>query len=292
MVDNKKPTILFDSNQLAYAGHFASQNSQQLNYKGMNTSVIFYFLKMVISVFKRYRSNRMVFAWDSRKSIRKVLFPSYKEGRRDKLTDEERRKLDESFIQFYALRTVILPSMGFANIFRCPGYESDDIIAGVLEQLGDKEEAVIISSDHDFYQLLDEATKMYDPKKGKEFTDSWFRREFAIEPSSWADVLSIAGCSTDCVPGVPGVGVKTAVKYLRGELKGRLLEKIENSGDDIAFYRTLVSLPLDGIKPLRIKDNYLGEKRVWENFEYYGFHSFMREEGWGEWQALIDGEDI
>jgi len=287
--------ILFDSNQLCYAGHFASQNGpQQLSYKGMNTSVIFYFLKTVLGVYKKYGTSNMVFCWDSKKSNRKVLFPPYKEKRRENMTEEERRLLDEAFVQFMALRMVVLPSMGFANIFRKTGYESDDIIASVALHAGDEEEVVIVSSDHDFYQLLGPGTTIYDPKKGVERDHHWFRREFAVGPAEWSTVLAVAGCSTDNVPGVPGVGVKTAIKYLHGELDGKskVVGKIRESLEDIDFYYQLVNLPLEGTGTFELRENYLGEKRVWENFEYYGFHSFMREEGWAEWQSLINDRPL
>jgi len=264
------------------------QNSD-LSYKGMQVSIIFSFLKTILAIFKKYRSNQMVFCWDSKKSNRKVMFKDYKAKRRENLNEEERRLLNESFEQFTALRLVVLPSMGFRNIFRKTGFEGDDIIASIAHRTRENE-VLIVSSDHDFYQLLGSGIVMYDPKKRKELDADWFAGKFTISPLQWANVLSIAGCSSDNVPGVPGVGVKTAIKYLKGEVKkdSKVYRNIINHKEEIELYDSLVRLPLQGTGKFEIKDNRLSEKNFWDNFSFYGFHSFMKEDGWSDWVDFID----
>jgi len=259
-----------------------------LSYRGMNVSVIFGFLKTILAIFKKYRSNQMVFAWDSKKSNRKLLFEKYKSNRRKNLTEEEKEKLNESFTQFTALRMAVLPSMGFRNNFRKTGFEGDDIIAAITHQTRE-DEVVIVSSDHDYYQLLGSGIVMYDPKKRKELDSAWFEREFTITPLQWAKVLSIAGCPGDGVPGVSGVGVKTAIKYLKYELKkdSKPYKNIKNHQKEIELYDSLVRLPLQGTGKFEIKENRLSEKNFWDNFSYYGFHSFMKDEGWSDWVDFI-----
>ena len=201
--------IIIDCSQICYQALYSSMG--ELTYRGVPVNVIFGFLKTILSIFKEYRSNNFVFCWDSKKSNRKVLFENYKKGRRKDLTSEERRILDEGFTQFTALRMVVLPTMGFRNNFRKTGFEGDDIIASVTHRTRE-DKVVICSSDHDMYQLLGSGIVMYDPKKRQVLDADWFGKRFTITPLQWANVLSIAGCPGDGVPGVPGVGIKTAIK--------------------------------------------------------------------------------
>ena len=279
--------ILIDSNAICYSAHYASQGSN-LSYKGMNVNVIFYFLKTILSIFKKYRSNNFVFVWDSKKSNRKVMFESYKSNRRKNLNEEEKEKLNEGFTQFVALRQVILPSMGFRNNFRKTGFEGDDIIASVTHRTRE-DKVVICSSDHDMYQLLGSGIVMYDPKKRQVFDADWFGKRFTITPLQWANVLSIAGCPGDEVPGVPGVGIKTAIKYLKNELNkdSKPYKNIKGYKEKIKLYDSLVRLPLQGTGKFEIKENRLSEKNFWDNFSYYGFHSFMKEDMWSDWVDFI-----
>ena len=278
--------IIVDSNAIAYQSLYAQMGN--LTHKNMSVSVIFGFLKTILSIFKKYGSNNLVFAWDSKKSNRKMVFEDYKKGRRKDLSKEEEEKLHEGFIQFAALRMVVLPSMGFVNNFRKVGYEGDDIIASVTHRTRETE-VVVVSSDHDFYQLLGSGIVMYDPKKRKELDTAWFEERFAITPLQWAQVLSIAGCTSDNVPGVPGVGIKTAIKYLKGELKkdSKPYKNIKNHKEEIELYDSLVRLPLQGTGKFEIKENRLSEKSFWDNFSYYGFHSFMKDDMWSDWVDLI-----
>ena len=259
------------------------------SYRGMETGIIFGFLKTILAIFKKYRSNQMIFAWDSKKSNRKIMYEGYKSNRRKNLNEEEKEKLNESFLQFMALRKVVLPTMGFNNIFMQTGFEGDDIIASITHRTRE-DEVVIVSSDHDFYQLLGSGIVMYDPKKRKELDADWFGQRFAIDPLQWANVLSIAGCPGDEVPGVPGVGIKTAIKYLKNELNkdSKPYKNIKGYKEEIKLYDSLVRLPLQGTGKFEIKENRLSEKNFWDNFSYYGFHSFMKEDMWSDWVDFID----
>ena len=281
--------ILIDSNQLAYQAYFVNKGA--FSYKGMRTEVVFGFLYQILKIYKKYRSNNFVFCWDSRKSNRKILFDGYKEGRGEDKTEEERRDLNEAFIQFSLLRKVVLPTMGFNNVFMQTGFEADDIIGSVSHRTWEGQ-VVIVSSDHDMYQLLGSGIVIYDPKKGEERGADWIEREFAIGPLDYAKVLSIAGCSTDNVPGVQGVGIKTAIKYLKGELnkENKVYKRIKESVDEIALYDRLVRLPFEGTGKFEVKENRLKRKYFWDNFSYYGFQSFMKKDGWSEWENFIDGK--
>ena len=130
-------------------------------------------------------------------------------NRRQNLTEEEEESNRIAYEQFDKLK-LVLPEMGFANVFEEKGYESDDIIASLV--VGSDERTVVISSDKDLYQLLNWCNIC--DIKGSVYTKNMFIREYKINPSGWKRVKSIAGCNTDNIKGVKGVGEKTAIKYL------------------------------------------------------------------------------
>ena len=139
---------------------------------------------------------------------------------------------------------------GFKNSFWQKGYECDDVIASIVQNsLSDKDQAVIVSADKDFRQLVKHNVMLYNPNSHKRTTMQSFYAEFGVLPKKWAQVLTLSGCRTDNVQGVAGIGDATALKYIRGELKesSKAFQSIK------AFKhrkrnRSLVRLPLDGTK--------------------------------------------
>ena len=87
-----------------------------------------------------------------------------------------------------------------------------------------------------------------------------------------------------------GVGIKTAIKYLNGELNGKskVVRRIEDSGEEIAFYEGLVKLPMYGTRRFELGEDKLSEDKFWNVFDQYGFHSFMKQENWSDWVDFID----
>jgi len=264
--------ILIDSNYVAYFHSFR----QPLFHEGRSVGIVFGFLKTLLFLAKTFETNRFVFAWDSRRSIRQAWLPTYKESRR---AEKDRAKAVEDFRQFDLLRRFVLPQFGFRNIFLKSGFEGDDIIATLCKGNPD-EEIVIVSSDNDLYQLLSPLHFMYNLKTKKRYTDHDFGKEWGIEPALWADVKSIAGCSGDNVPGVDGVGNKTAIKYLKGEMseKSKVFERIEQAyaNGDVGRTRNLVELPFPGLGTIGLcDDERFSVKDFLDICDKYGFKSFI-----------------
>lgn len=271
-------TLIFDSNYLCYSSYFAMGD---LKFHDNGTGVIFGFLSQLYDLANYFDSNHVVFCWDSRNSLRKQKHAFYKN--REKTED-----LREAFKQFKELQHHVLPYIGFRNIFIQGGYEADDLIASFVQRHkpegGDKN--IIISSDNDLLQLLDDAN-MYVPRKKQLITKKSFMQEYEIQPKEWAHVKALAGCDSDTVPGIPGIGIKTAIKYLRGRLKpGKLLDAIESKEGIKIYNRNLriVQLPYDHTSPPRLKEDVIYEDYFIEICKEYGFKSFLDPGSLADWR--------
>ena len=271
-----KPILVLDCNFLAYQ---ALHTTGCLSTSGDDPSGVTYgFLNRIVSLAEQFHTPRLVFCWDGGNSIRKKRYAWYKlRDAEETPAEKEARKL--ACQQFNTLATYTLPSLGFGNVFCFEGYEGDDVIASIVnEWTGDK---VIVSSDEDMFQLLSEGScRMYNPTKRRMITKQTFMEEFGIHPVEWITVKKIAGCHSDKVPGVRGVGEKTALKYIRGELKAnsKAHQDITCAAGVATAVRNhwLVELPLpDCPVPQEQKDHFnLGEwKRVCSSLEFHSLTS-------------------
>jgi 5'-3' exonuclease len=275
-----KPIILFDSN---FVAHYVRHKINFLQYDGLPTNVIYGFLKEVMALSSK--DSRFVFAWDSRQSIRRAKHPLYKNKEEmPEKTPVEKRVEEQDYEQFRTLQNEVLLNMGFRNVFMRTGLEGDDIIASVCQSYPD-DEIKIVSADNDLWQLITPVHSMYNLKTKKTITAKSFQEEWGIEPQQWAQVKQLAGCTTDKVGGVPGVGNKTAVKYILGTLPKhyKTFEAIESKmGHEIVDENHfLVVLPLVGTPKFTLRDDVFRKDRIIEVFEKYGFGSFLaQEEKW------------
>lgn len=266
-----------------------------LSYEERSTGVIFGFLRQILKLSIMYDTNQFIFFWDSKESLRKKIYPEYKANRKKEKTKEEQAEDVVIHSQFTDLRCNILSSIGFQNIFHFSGYESDDLIAyAVFQTLKhlDFDGYVIVSADEDMYQLLSDNVCMYNPQKKKEYTDVDFIREHQIDPIDWFEVKAIAGCTSDNVKGINGVGPATAIKYLNGNLKteSKLYQQIVSSHGQKIIKRNirLVRLPLTGTPNFFLVNN---EKLMINNFmricQRYGFTSMLQPKELRKWEEAL-----
>lgn len=265
--------IIIDANGMA---HMVKHALGGLSHGDQYTGIIFGFLGQLLYLKKRFRPSTMIFAWDSRKSYRKLIYPEYKAKRQEK-TQEEKEFDNLAFEQFNQLRTKILPLMGFKNNFMVTGYEADDIIALVVDNM--MCDGIVVSSDKDLYQLLKFGISLYDIRKKQRYGYDDFVKEYGITPSQWVSIKSIAGCSSDNIEGIRGIGEMTAIKYMKGEnISERLVNDIKSKHEIIERNRRLISLPFDGIKDLGYVSLFDKiNRKAFENIcDEYGFESFTR----------------
>jgi 5'-3' exonuclease len=251
-----------------------------LSYGDIKTGVLFGFLRAVLSLQDLHNTNQMVFAFDCGRSLRKIDYPGYKSRRDDGKTDYEMDLRDETRMQIKFLRKVYLPELGFKNVFYQRGYEADDVIAGVCEDLKanyPRDRAIIVSADKDLWQLLSPRVICYNATSKTTTTLDSFRERFGIEPSAWSDCKALAGCKTDDVGGIEGIGEITAAKYLAGNLKptSEAYSKIVKGHWIWQRNLPIVSIPYPGLKKFKLQEDNVSAK-VWQEFaEKLGFKSMM-----------------
>lgn len=247
------------------------------------TAIIYGFLNHLFDLQAFNQADHIVFAWDSRESKRIDLFPEYKFKRRNakkEYTDEEKEIHRDRLSQFNLLRDTILPTMGFANILREEGLEGDDIIASISQKYSKKHWVTIVARDGDLFQLINDKCKIYDIVKRQHMDEEAFFDKYGIYPDMWADVKGIAGCTTDEVPGVKGIGEGRAINYLLGSMKtsSMLYKRIVASPDLIEFTRKLTVLPFEGTPKYKLKYDSCKVKSLKEVAREYNLQSYLSRE--------------
>lgn len=258
--------------------------TKKISSKELDTFVVYNFLYKLRHICAKIQRSHVVFACDSVESKRKKIFRDYKGKRRIKTP--EQKKLDAHvYPQFEQIRDYVLPEIGYENIFEDKGYEADDVIAQLCNTYTSNPK-IIITEDKDLYQCLSSTACVFSPKNCTVYTKEDFIDEYRLRPSKWVHVKTIGGCVSDCIPGLEiinpdgkiakrGIGEKTAIQYLRGELNrnGNAYLSVKHKHNE---YRTrlnkrLVTLPYPGIKEFKIKPNNLKIQGLLNVAEHYGF---------------------
>ncbi len=265
------PWLLLDVSSLAYRAFYSMGD---LSHEGISTGVPFGIFRTLADLMELYSTKRVVFCFDGGHAERKKIFPAYKQRRRK--NEEENEELVEAREsvreQLTRLESRFLPQMGFENIFRQPGYEADDVIAQICKTYTN-DRFVIVSSDEDLFQLLEDGRVwIWSLSKKKPFTASAFHLQYNIHPGYWAAVKSIAGCSSDGIPGIHGIGEKKAVQFLLGKMR----PSTNTYRDILSFKKShlyernlrLVELPFPGTQKFRLCEDHLtssGWERVMDS---------------------------
>ena len=280
--------IILDCNNIGWISRHAL--GQELTYEDEETGIMWAFMRAVLGFAKQFNTNKFIFCWDGRSNARKKMYPEYK-ANRSKGTPEEEQTKHKIQKQFDTIKDDILPSMGFLNVFQFEGTEADDIMAWVVVNYDFPETPIVITTDKDMYQLLDRCD-IYRPLKGDQkelVTKNVFVQRYDINPDEWVDVKSLEGDSGDNIPGIEGVGVKTAVKYLHGKLpvtaKAFEAIKSEEGHRIVERNKRLVSLPHPDCPEIPL----LGHERFsLDHFmnmcTRYGFNSFLEFNTLQEWK--------
>lgn len=222
-----KDTIyVVDGSTIIYRSYFAFKNRPLINSRGENTSAIFGFLRTVIALIEQFDPKYFAIAFDEKEpTFRHKQYPDYK-ATRDKMPEDLIEQLD--------------PIQELVKISHIPhlsksGYEADDVIATLSRQFEDTHDIVIISTDKDLYQLINDHVRLYDHSKNTYIDEKAVKEKFGIPPKKILDLLALSGDSSDNVPGIPKVGPKTAAKLIEefGDLESILAHADEVSSDTI-----------------------------------------------------------
>jgi len=251
---SQKRLFLLDAYALIFRGYYAFIKNPRINSKGMDTSAIMGFMNSLMDVIKREKPDHLAVAFDKGGSdIRNEMFPEYKANRD---ATPEAIKIAVPYIQ-ELLRAMHIP------IIEVAGYEADDLIGTIAKQ-AEKEnyQVFMVTPDKDFAQLVSENIFMYKPARMGNGIEIWgvpeVLEKFEItNPLQVIDFLGMMGDSADNIPGLPGVGEKTAKKFLAEygsmenllanthELKGKMKENIEANKEKGILSKTLATILLD-----------------------------------------------
>ena len=218
MENDRKRLVIIDGKSVFYRGYYAMGALSTSD--GTPTGGIYGFAAIAMEIVRSLKPTKVVVAWDARNATekRKALFSEYKAGRV--------KPGEDFYAQIPMLKELVL-ALGWGFV-ECDGYEADDII-GTLALQADMEgdyETYIVSSDLDMLQIVDENTRMYRILKGfsklEELDVKAVEEKYGIRKAQFLDLKALKGDASDNIPGVPGVGEKTAAKLLNdfGTLEG------------------------------------------------------------------------
>ena len=276
--------LIVDTSALLHQSRFAL-SAVEMTANGEDTAVIYAFLIKLKYILNAVWPQNVVFAIDSRTSLRKEIFPEYKARRREK-TEKQLEFDQKTYPQFDIVINEVLPTIGYTNIFEQEGYEADDIIASICRDYYKKYEIVIASNDNDLYQLLRPNIVIYNIAKNSYFTYLNYKKKYEIPVKYWKRVKVYGGCSSDGVPGIRipdstrNVGEKTAIKYLKGEIpehyKVYKAFKHPMNKPIIKRNKKLVILPFKGVNSFDIKLTRLDRDGLVSVCKKYEFNSILR----------------
>jgi DNA polymerase-1 len=251
---SQKRLFLLDAYALIFRGYYAFIKNPRINSKGMDTSAIMGFMNSLMDVIKREKPDHLAVAFDKGGSdYRLEMFEEYKANRDE---TPEAIKIAVPYIQ-ELLKAMHIPIMEKA------GFEADDLI-GTLAKQAEKEgfQVYMVTPDKDFAQLVSENIFMYRPARMGNDIEIWgipeVQAKFEVEhPLQVIDFLAMMGDAVDNIPGLPGVGEKTAKKFLAQygsiekllesthELKGKMKENIEANKEKGILSKKLATILLD-----------------------------------------------
>lgn len=197
--------LIVDGNNTAYR----ALHTISLSFKGEDTSIIFGVLRMIQTMVKQHHPRSVIVCWDRGiPEYRRQLVPTYKAGR----TKSDDVDWDAVYKQMDILCDLILPIHGVLTLSK-QDCEADDLMYWASKMVCDR--PYIVTSDDDMLQAVDKRTSVIHPMKGKIITWDNFEREVGVPPHLYVSYKTLVGDSSDNIPGVKGIGPKTAPKCLK-----------------------------------------------------------------------------
>ncbi len=277
---NKK-LVIVDGSSYFYRAYFAIRGLATK--EGFPTNAIYGFVQMIRKVLKELKPDYFAIAFDSKgPTFREEKFKEYKAQRPE--------MPDDLMIQLPYIKEIV----DAYNIPRLEmeGYEADDIIGTLVEKFRGKVDIIIISGDKDLFQLVGKGVVVYDTMREIKYDEDGVVRKLGVPPEKVVDYLALVGDTSDNIPGIPGIGPKTAVKILSqfnsvedlfknlDKLPKKLREKLEKHQDLVFLSKDLATirrdLPLEvSLEDLKIKEpNYEKLRKIFKKLE---FNSLLKE---------------
>ena len=280
-----KKIIMIDGNNLMFRSYYATAYNGNFmnNSKGFPTNALFGFTNMIHKIINEETPEYMIVAFDKGKTFRHEEYEGYKDGRVE--TPDELKK------QFPKAKE-LLTAMGI-KYYEIDGYEADDIIGTFAKFCDDDKDFIgtIVSSDKDLLQLIssDVDIKLLKQKDYIRYNEKTFEKDYGIKPINVIDLKALMGDPSDNIPGVKGVGEKTALKLLHEyktldgiyenieNIKGKIKEKLINDKENAYKSYHLATIIKEVPMQISIEDTkYQKEdkeklKQIYEDLEFYSF---------------------
>jgi DNA polymerase I len=283
MAPDKKQTLyLIDGSSYIYRAYFAIRNLTSPT--GMPVNALFGFINMLVKLMRERQPDHLAVVFDAgRVTFRTELYALYK-ANREAMPDD--------------LRAQIAPIKEAVAAFSIPcleleGYEADDIIGTIARDCEARGLAVVVvTGDKDLMQIVTENITLLDTMKEKESGLAQVVERFGVGPDRVVDILGLAGDSSDNIPGVPGIGEKTAIKLLQefetldallaraNEVKGKNGEKLREFAEQARLSRRLATIDCAVPLAYRVDDFALtppDNRRLAAFFKEYGFTTMLKE---------------
>ena len=257
-----KRLLLIDGHSMAYRAFFALPAENFTTAQGQHTNAIYGFATMLISLLKDEKPTHVAVAFDvSRKTFRTDIFPDYK-ANRAKTPDEFRSQMP--------YLNELVKGFGITQ-FALEGFEADDIIATITKQAeSEGAEVLICTGDRDSFQLVTEKTAVLYPKRGvsemARMTPTAVQEKYGMSPDQYPDFAALRGDPSDNLPSIPGVGEKTAAKWVveYGSLQelianvdkvgGKVGQSLRDNINDVIRNRELTQLIHDAPIQYKVDD--------------------------------------
>ncbi len=282
----KNKLVIIDGSSIFYRSFFALPLLS--NSKGEYSNAVYGFAMQIINIIENIRPTHIAVAFDvSKKTFRTEIYQDYKATRKP-MPDE--------------LRSQIVPlknMLGLMNIAVCEkeGLEGDDIIGILSDKFAENTETIIVTGDRDTFQLIDHDTKVYFTKRGtsdvKIMGVEELKKEYGVTPAQFIDVKALQGDTADNIPGVAGIGPKTAtdliekfgsldgvynhIDEISGKVKDRLIES-----KDVAYLSqklaTIVRKAEFEIELDELKFDFPFSSEVFEFFKRYEFRTLLKKQ--------------
>lgn len=280
-----KKVILVDGNNLMFRSYYATAYTGNVmkNSKGFPTNALYGFVGMMNKIIAEEKPEYVMVAFDIGKNFRKQKYETYKDGRA--------ATPDELKAQMPIARE-ILQAMGI-KYFELEPYEADDIIGTFAKacELDPEYDATIISSDKDLLQLISDVVdvKLLKQKDYIRYNPETFREDWGFEPIRMIDYKALAGDSSDNIPGVKGIGDKTAINLLKtydtiediyehiDEIKGKMQEKLIADKESAFISKEIATIYRDVPIDTTLENvKYSGPdlmtlNKIYEDLEFYSF---------------------
>lgn len=280
--------LIIDGNSIANRAFYALPFLS--NRDGKPSGAVFGFANILIKIITELKPNKVAVAFDhARQTFRNQIYTEYKAQRKE--------TPQELLAQFPAIKHM-LKAMKIA-VFEVDGIEADDIIGTLAKKL--EGQKILLSGDRDLLQLIDENTNVWLTKKGvsqvEKVDRSKLKELFSLTPNGVIELKGLMGDSSDNIPGVAGVGEKTALSLLEqfgsidgvyqnlDNIKGKLKEKLENDKEKAYMSKTLATIKCDcdfDINQKQLEFSLPFSNECYKFFKDYDFTSLLKGELFGE----------